>query len=74
MTELALARAFCLDWPPKYQRWLTYEWLFPQLERASDRFSEGGFTHWSLGSRCSANYHNASQPSDFKSALTPSAF
>ena len=53
-----------------------------QLERASDRFSElhlrsvrhGEFTHWSLGSRCSANYHNASQPSDFKSALTPSAF
>ena len=34
MTELALARTFCLDWPPEYQRCLAYEWLFPQLDSA----------------------------------------
>ena len=34
MTELALARTFCFDWPPKYQRCLTYESLFPQLGSA----------------------------------------
>ena len=26
----ALARTFCLDWQPEYQRCLAYEWLFPQ--------------------------------------------
>jgi hypothetical protein len=34
MTGLALARTFCLDWPPEYQRCLAYEWLFPQLDSA----------------------------------------
>ena len=30
----ALAHTFCLDWPPKYQRCLAHESLFPQLDSA----------------------------------------